>query len=169
MTSATPMQLARCLHRFFSDYLPGVRGASPHTVQSYRDSLVLLLRFVLDQPRSALFKNHRGHRLTRFGVRYLLEKYCRLATRTRPSLTTKRLHPHSLRHSTAVHLLKAGVDITTISQWLGHASVTTTMRYATLDLDLKREALRKARPVGATSAAASWRRDASLLEWLEGL
>ena len=46
MTTATSTQLARCLHGFFADYLPRVRGASPHTVQSYRDSLVLLLRFV---------------------------------------------------------------------------------------------------------------------------
>lgn len=129
----------------------------------------LLERGALDQPREALFKNYRGAPLTRFGVRYLLEKYCRLARRTRPALKSKRLHPHSLRHSTAVHLLKAGVDITTIRQWLGHASVTTSMRYATLDLDLKREALRRPRPVGATSGAASWRRHPSLLEWLEAL
>jgi site-specific recombinase XerD len=84
-------------------------------------------------------------------------------------LKTKRLHPHSLRHSIAVHLLKAGVDITTISQWLGHASVTTTTRYATLDLDLKREVLRKARPVDAASSTATWRRNTSLLEWLQAL
>jgi site-specific recombinase XerD len=139
----------------------------PQTAQVLRAWLVE--RGDLDQPREALFENHRGTRLTRFGVRYLLEKYCRLACSTRPALKTKHLHPHSLRHSTAVHLLKAGVDITTISQWLGHASVTTTTRYATLDLDLKREVLRKARPVGAAPSTATWRRNASLLEWLEAL
>ena len=76
-----------------------------------------------DEP---VFRNHRGMRLTRFGVRYLLQKYCTRAQATVPTLRTKRLHPHSMRHSTAVHLLRAGVDIVTISQWLGHASVTTT-------------------------------------------
>jgi len=117
----------------------------------------------------ALFQNHRGARLTRFGVRYLLQKYCHLAQATTPTLLTKRLHPHSMRHSTAVHLLKAGVDITTISQWLGHASVTSTNRYATVDLEMKRKALQQAHPAGVTTSAPRWRRTASILEWLEAL
>ena len=120
-----------------------------------------------DEP---VFRNHRGMRLTRFGVRYLLQKYCTRAQATVPTLRTKRLHPHSMRHSTAVHLLRAGVDIVTISQWLGHASVTTTHRYATVDLDMKRQALAKARPTTRTTAGpALWRTDASVLEWLETL
>ena len=68
-----------------------------------------------DEP---VFRNHRGMRLTRFGVRYLLQKYCTRAQASVPALRAKRLHPHSMRHSTAVHLLRAGVDIVTISQWL---------------------------------------------------
>ena len=120
-----------------------------------------------DEP---VFRNHRGMRLTRFGVRYLLQKYCTRAQTTVPTLRTKRLHPHSMRHSTAVHLLRAGVDIVTISQWLGHASVTTTHRYATVDLDMKRQALAKARPTTrATAGPALWRTDSSVLEWLEAL
>ena len=53
-----------------------------------------------------------------------------------------------MRHSTAVHLLKAGVDLVTISHWLGHASVETTNRYASVDLDAKREAISKIQPAG---------------------
>ena len=102
-----------------------------------------------DEP---VFRNHRGTRLTRFGVRYLLQKYCTRAQAAVPALRTKRLHPHSMRHSTAVHLLRAGVDIVTISQWLGHASITTTHRYATVDLDMKRQALAKARPTAGATA-----------------
>ena len=64
-----------------------------------------------------------------------------------PTLATKRLHPHSMRHSTTVHLLRSGVDIATISQWLGHASVTTTNRYATVDLEMKRKAIEQAQPI----------------------
>ena len=75
-----------------------------------------------------------------------------------PTLAMKRLHPHSMRHSTAVHLLRSGVDIVTISQWLGHASVTTTNRYATVDLEMKRKAIEHDRPIGdAASGLSSWR------------
>jgi len=74
------------------------------------------------------------------------------------------------RHSTAVHLLRSGVDIVTISQWLGHASVTTTNRYATVDLEMKRKAIEQARPIDhTTTGLALWRSDASILTWLEGL
>jgi integrase/recombinase XerD len=117
-----------------------------------------------------LFCNHRRERLTRFGVRYLLQKYCARAKVTKPSLGRKRLHPHSMRHSSAVHLLRSGVEITTISQWLGHASVTTTNLYATVDLEMKRKAIEQARPTDFGSVGpASWRTDASILDWLEGL
>jgi site-specific recombinase XerD len=117
-----------------------------------------------------VFLNHRGHPLTRFGVRYLLAKYLQRARAATPALTHKRLHPHSIRHSTAVHLLKAGVDLSTICQWLGHASPTTTNRYAAVDLDMKREALARAHPPSADATAiANWRHDASILDWLEAL
>jgi integrase len=76
-----------------------------------------------------------------------------------------------MRHSTAVHLLRAGVDIVTISQWLGHASVTTTGRYATIDLEMKRKAIEQARAIDYAneSGAVLWRTDASILAWLEAL
>jgi integrase/recombinase XerD len=121
-------------------------------------------------PDEPLFRNHRGAPLTRFGVRYILGKYCTRARAAIPTLAVKRLHPHSMRHSTAVHLLRAGVDIVTISQWLGHASVTTTNRYATVDLEMKRRAIEQARSLDhATLGLASWRTDASILTWLEAL
>jgi len=94
-----------------------------------------------------VFLNHRGVPLTRFGVRYILAKH---VDRARPAVVTlerKRLHPHSMRHSTALALLKSGVDMSTISQWLGHSSPTTTNRYATIDLDMKREAINRLKPV----------------------
>ncbi len=81
--------------------------------------------------------------MTRFGVRYLLHKHLAAA---RAGLADKRIHPHSLRHTTAIHLLKAGVDFATISQWLGHANLNTTMRYARADLDVKRQALAQVFP-----------------------
>ncbi len=117
-----------------------------------------------------LFKNHRGEPLSRFGVRYLIRKYARRAVSAAPTLARKRIHPHTLRHTTAVHLLQAGVDLVTISHWLGHASVETTNRYAAVDLETKRAALAKAHPLAAVDTSlAAWRRDASILEWLEAL
>lgn len=117
-----------------------------------------------------VFVNQRGLPLTRFGVRFILAKHVRRAAEHQPSLMTKRLHPHSLRHSTAVHLLKSGVDLPTIAHWLGHASVNTTNRYVTVDLELKRKALARAAPLGTSrSSPAPWRREAGVLEWLEAL
>lgn len=116
-----------------------------------------------------VFLNHRGQPLTRFGVRFLLGKYLRQAAASAPTLAQKALHPHSLRHSTAMHLLKAGVDLATIAQWLGHASLTTTSKYATLDLAMKREVLARAQPLGTAAGSAPWRRDATILAWLEAL
>ena len=101
-------------------------------------------------------------------MRFILAKYVRRAAVTQPRLARKRLHPHSLRHSTAVHLLRSGVDPLTIAHWLGHASVNTTNRYATIDLDMKRRALAKAQPL-STPRRPAWRRDATILEWLEAL
>lgn len=61
------------------------------------------------------FTNHNGGPPTRFGVRYVLSKHFQKAAEVRPSLGRKRLHPHNIRHSTAVHLLKSGVDLSTIA------------------------------------------------------
>lgn len=99
-----------------------------------------------DPAQAFVFSNARGQKMTRFGVRYLLRKYVAIAAASTPTLRDKRIHPHSLRHTTAIALLKAGVDFATISQWLGHAGLNTTMRYARADLDLKREALSQVFP-----------------------
>jgi site-specific recombinase XerD len=120
------------------------------------------------QSHDLVFLNHRGDPLTRFGVRYLLRKYLDLAKDRVPGLAKKRLHPHSLRHSTAVALLKAGVDLSTISQWLGHANPTTTNKYATLDLEMKRKALAKVKPLPGQRQVAL-RKNHTILDWLESL
>lgn len=118
----------------------------PRTAQLVKD-LIHKQHAGPDSPADhAVFLNERGAAMTRFGVRYLLQKYVAAAATTIPTLASKRIHPHSLRHTTAIHLLKAGVDFATISQWLGHASLDTTMRYARADIDLKRQALAQVFP-----------------------
>lgn len=140
----------------------------PQTAEVLR---ALLLEHGIDSVGTApLFRNHRGQPLTRFGVRYLLRKYARRAQSGAANLAGKRVHPHMMRHTAAVHLLQAGVDLVTISHWLGHASVETTNRYAVVDLETKRAALTKAGPVGDVDPAlAAWRTDTTILQWLESL
>jgi len=116
-----------------------------------------------------VFLNHRRQPLTRYGIRYLLKKYCDIARTNTPTLLGKRLHPHSMRHSTAVHLLKSGVDMVTISHWLGHANINTTNRYVTVDLDMKREAINKAALEVDEKAEAAWRANPTLLKILKSL
>jgi len=119
-------------------------------------------------PEAHLFVNHRGHPLSRFGVRYILSQRLAAASEAAPTLAKKRLHPHSMRHSTAVALLKSGVDLSTISHMLGHASPTTTNRYAKVDLEMKRKAIAKVRPVSRKSRTP-WAKDGTILDWLESL
>jgi len=117
-----------------------------------------------------VFTNHIGNPITRFGIRYLLAKHIHNAANVRPSLGKKRLHPHSMRHSTAIHLLKSGVDLSTIANWLGHSSVNTTNKYATMDLEMKRQAIGKAKPLTeGTPSQGEWKQNPDLLEWLESL
>jgi len=140
----------------------------PQTVEALQH--LIAERRVDPRDMEPLFRNRRGRPLTRFGVRYILSKYARIAQRSASSIEGKRVHPHTMRHTTAVHLLQAGVDMVTISHWLGHASVETTNRYAAVDLETKRAALAKANPIAEMDASESgWREDASILEWLERL
>ena len=118
----------------------------PHTAQLIKELIKQQDAGGQDQADQHVFLNGRGATITRFGVRHLLQKHLATSAETTRTLSGKRIHPHSLRHTTAIHLLKAGVDFATISQWLGHASLNTTMRYARADLDLKRQALAQVFP-----------------------
>jgi len=115
-----------------------------------------------------VFLNHRGEHLTRFGIRYILARCVGRTSQEVPNLCKKRLHPHSIRHSMAVALLKSGVDLSTISHYLGHASPTTTNRYAKVDLDMKRKAIARVKPLSPQSRTP-WSRDHTVLSWLEAL
>ena len=118
----------------------------PATARLLRELIKTARPSTTDPADAPLFTNARGQPLTRFGVWYLLRKHIAAACQQVATLRDKRIHPHSVRHSTAIHLLKAGVDFATISHWLGHASLHTTMRYARADLDLKRQALAQVFP-----------------------
>jgi site-specific recombinase XerD len=115
-----------------------------------------------------VFLNHRDEPLTRFGIRYILGRRLGRTSEVIPNLRKKRLHPHSMRHSTAVALLKSGADLSTISHYLGHASLTTTNRYAKVDLEMKRKAIARVRPTTHRSRTP-WGNPPTILNWLESL
>jgi site-specific recombinase XerD len=98
--------------------------------------------------RTGLFTNARGGLLSRDGVAYILQESVRRALPNCPTLATKRISPHVLRHTTAMHLLQSGVDITVIALWLGHESLETTHVYIEADLQMKQQALEKVEPAG---------------------
>jgi site-specific recombinase XerD len=110
----------------------------------WRDTAAALqrLQVVRDaKPQDWMFCSRSGDCLTRDGVAYILQKYTAAAARATPTLKRRHVTPHVLRHSCAVALLQAGVDITVIRDYLGHASIATTSRYVSTNLQMKREAL----------------------------
>ena len=119
----------------------------------------------LDTP---LFFNRHRARLSRSGVRYILEKYAHRARRTQPSLP-QRIGPHTLRHTKAMNLLQAGNPLTVIRDILGHVDIKSTEVYARADIDMKRRALEQCPEVTPLVAEPSWRADKNLMEWLRSL
>jgi site-specific recombinase XerD len=93
------------------------------------------------------FPNARGKALSREGADYLLQQAVQRAIPDCPSLATKNITPHVIRHTTAMHLLQAGVDIATIALWLGHESIETTHVYLQADLAMQEQALEKLDPI----------------------
>jgi integrase/recombinase XerD len=116
-----------------------------------------------------VFLNRRGEPLTRFGIHTMVERYAARAMERVPSMATKRVSPHTLRHTTATHLLRAGVDINTIRAWLGHVSLATTNVYAEVDLEMKAKALARCEVEEEEQAQQPWREDKGLMEFLRNL
>jgi integrase/recombinase XerD len=122
-------------------------------------------------PDEPIFRNARGGALTRDGAAHLLSKYVARAARARPSLRRQRVTPHVLRHSCAVALLQAGIDISVIRDYLGHASIATTRRYVSTNLQTKREVLRAfwARAGLDRRSPVRWRPSPNVLAFLSSL
>lgn len=120
-------------------------------------------------PPEHVFLNRRGQPLTRFGVHALVERYAATVASSLPSVAAKRVSPHTIRHTAATHLLRAGVDINTIRAWLGHVSLDTTNVYAEVDLEMKAKALDRCAPPADGGEKTPWREDADLMAFLRGL
>jgi site-specific recombinase XerD len=121
-------------------------------------------------PEQHVFLNRRNHPITRFGIHDLVQRYALKAAQTQaPSLATKRVSPHTIRHTAATHLLRAGVDINTIRAWLGHVSLNTTNVYAEIDLEMKAKALAKCSITGEGKTNQHWRDDPALMAFLRSI
>lgn len=116
-----------------------------------------------------LFKNRMDKKLTRAGITYILNKYVVIARKKNPELISKKISPHCLRHSKAMHLLQAGVNLVYIRDLLGHVSITTTEIYARTDSELKRKTLEKAYQDIPVSDMPVWQKNHDLLKWLKEL
>jgi site-specific recombinase XerD len=116
-----------------------------------------------------LFYNKNRSKLTRSGISYILEKYVMSARIKNPEVIPETITPHCLRHSKAMHLLQAGVNLIYVRDLLGHADIQTTEIYARADTEMKRKALEKAYHQVGPSALPVWQEDTELLSWLQNL
>jgi site-specific recombinase XerD len=119
-------------------------------------------------PGEHVFLNRCGQPLTRFGIHTLVERTAARAARQAPSLATKQVSPHTIRHTTATHLLRSGVDINTIRAWLGHVSLATTNVYAEVDMQMKAKALANCEVEGK-KPGLPWRENKGLMDFLRTL
>lgn len=118
----------------------------------------------ITKPDKPLFVNHQGNRLTRPGVTYILKKYM-----SEIGADEKQITPHVIRHSKAMHLLRANVDLNYIRDFLGHVNTSTTEVYAKADAEMKRKALEKAHFDVPLEKQTSWQKNENLMSWLQSL
>jgi integrase/recombinase XerD len=146
------------------------KGGKQRLCPLWPDTVTELTTLVAQrQLHEYVFINRCGRPITRFGIHTLVERYAEKVKAILPSLATKRVSPHSIRHSTATHLLRAGVDINTVRAWLGHVSVDTTNIYAEIDLEGKAQALAKCEIKGKNSVKRRWKNDPELMAFLRSL
>jgi site-specific recombinase XerD len=146
------------------------KGRKERLVPLWKQTSALLTQWLKrlgPDPGGPLFPNARSHPLSRSGIEERLAVAARLAMASCPSLRGKAVSPHTMRHTTAMHLLQSGVDLTVIALWLGHESPETTHQYVEADLRMKEEVLTKA--TGVPTGKARYQPKGKLLEFLDNL
>ena len=136
---------------------------SKERVVPLADDLALILRDLREErglhpgAKVAIFVNAQGRRLTRFGATHVVRRAVSQASKQYPSLKTRSISPHTFRHTAAMRLLQAGVDLAVIRAWLGHADIQTTHQYLEADVEMKRQALLAA--AGGSDPVQAYKRD----------
>ena len=133
--------------------------------------MVPMLKKLVDgrDPDQVVFLGRANKPMTRFGIHRLVTHYAEMASDEIPSMQSKRVSPHNIRHTTAVHLLRCGVDINTIRAWLGHVSLDTTNIYAEVDLEMKAKALASVDISGQSVEPSRQSALPSLMTFLRGI
>jgi integrase/recombinase XerD len=145
------------------------KGNKPRSCPLWASTVSELLPLIRERGASEhVFLNRRGQPLTRFGIHSLVKRYAARVAAKLPSIAKKRVSPHTIRHTTATHLLRSGVDINTIRGWLGHVSLVTTNVYAEVDLEMKAKALATCE-IKEQKRKNPWREDKGLMEFLRTL
>ena len=148
------------------------KGRKERVCPLWPETTVLLRTLLQRIPRESdqrIFVNRYGEPLGAAGVRFKLNQYVQRAQKKVSSLMTKRVSPHTFRHTAAVHLVAAGIDVTVIRSWLGHAHLDTTNHYARASVETKRQALEKVAGSSRPGKVPRWKRDADLMSWLDSL
>ncbi len=146
------------------------KGAKTRLCPLWPRTMAALAPLIARRPQdSPVFLNRYGAPVTRFGIHTLVERHAKRAREKVPSLAKKQVSPHTIRHTTATHLLRAGVDINTIRAWLGHVSIDTTNVYAEVDLEMKAKALAACDTGGKGHEKKMWRTNPHLMEFLRNL
>jgi len=120
------------------------KGRKERTVPLWRESVRLIrgwLKKTRSTPDAPLLPNSRGGHMTRSGIEHRLKVVFERAAKKNPALSKLQVSPHKIRHTTAMHLLQSGVDLSVIAMWLGHESIGTTHQYLDADLETKKRAL----------------------------
>lgn len=166
--------VAICVHDLELDVTPSVRlhgkGRKQRTVPLWKETAVEIRHWIdaaelqKDQP---LLPNRWGKPMTRSNVAQRIERAVNTAITQCPSLDGRHISPHTLRHTTAMHLLQGGVDITVIALWLGHESPVTTHGYIEADLEMKERALSAIASPG--TQRTRYRPTDALLKFLQAL
>lgn len=112
---------------------------------------------------SPLFFNQKGQALSRYGITYILKKYI---SQAELDSDTRKISPHVLRHTKAMHLLRAGVNMIYIRDFLGHVDISTTEVYARIDAEMKRKVFEEKVPNFTPNTTMPWEEDKDLLQWL---
>lgn len=146
------------------------KGRKTRQIPLWAETATILKAYLKGRDlRERVFLNARGLPLTRFGVHHIINVRIKAAATICPQLATKNVSPHTFRHTTAMHLLQSGVELTVIKSWLGHVNIATTHGYIEIDLEMKKQALAQCATVNNRKLDELVSKNNDLISWLSSL